>query len=239
MPVRIGDVFGRLTVVSEAGFDVTSGGYRKRAVDVKCLCGAVKKVRTNDLVSERTVSCGCHLRDVTTDRNITHGKTYTRIFDIWCGMRKRCLNPRAQYYDKYSSFDNSQEWLDSFEKFYEDMSPTYEDGLTLDRIDTFKGYSKENCRWATYEQQARNQKSHSNNTSGVNGVCWATTKKSNGKIHTSAVCCWRENGKQRRKAFSVAKYGLLESFALAVKYRKEQIERLNKLGYGYTDTHGQ
>lgn len=78
------------------------------------------------------------------------------------------------------------------------------------------------------------------NTSGVTGVSWEC--KSN--CHAlRAVASWNEysdNSKfQRTKSFSVKKYGLLPAFAMAVQCRKEAIKRLNDLGYGYTDNHGQ
>lgn len=34
------------------------------------------------------------------------------------------------------------------------------------------------------------------------------------------------------------KYGYDEAFKLACEYRKEQIKRLNSLGYGYAELHG-
>lgn len=52
-----------------------------------------------------------------------------------------------------------QEWLDSFEKFLEDMGERPL-GKTLDRKDSSKGYFKENCRWSTPNEQARNRKSN-------------------------------------------------------------------------------
>lgn len=36
------------------------------------------------------------------------------------------------------------------------MSPSYSQGLTLDRINNKKGYSKSNCRWATRKEQMNN-----------------------------------------------------------------------------------
>lgn len=46
---------------------------------------------------------------------------------------------------------------DSYDQFLQDMGER-PDGMTLDRIDSSKGYSKQNCRWATPAQQQANRK---------------------------------------------------------------------------------
>lgn len=82
-------------------------------------------------------------------------------------MLERCRNPRAgrdRPGDKYQSYGGRgitvcTEWQgkNGFAQFLADMGERPE-GMTLDRVDVEQGYSKENCRWATYSEQNKNQR---------------------------------------------------------------------------------
>lgn len=80
------------------------------------------------------------------------------MYKTWVNMRNRSEKP---YYASYRKLNISccDDWLD-FWKFVEDMAPKPLGRYSLDRIDTLKGYSKDNCRWATYVEQARNTTSN-------------------------------------------------------------------------------
>ena len=81
-----------------------------------------------------------------------------REYSIWKGMKTRCTNPNCDDYDRYMGrgITCCDEWLNSFDKFYEDMGPCPEN-FSLDRIDPNGNYCKENCRWADYNTQAQNR----------------------------------------------------------------------------------
>ena len=82
---------------------------------------------------------------------LKHGLSWMREYGIWEGMRHRC---RRHPHYAGRGISTCARW-DTFEAFLEDMGPC-PPGLSLDRIDGALGYFKENCRWATKEQQSQN-----------------------------------------------------------------------------------
>jgi len=124
-----------------------------------CDCGTTKTVQTALLKGGHTKSCGCLSSETTAARNFVHGHTTKRFsptYHSWAAMIQRCTNPKRPYYKYYGGkgIKVCERWVRSFEAFLTDMGerPT---GLTLDRIDSEKDYTPENCRWATLETQAR------------------------------------------------------------------------------------
>lgn len=88
-----------------------------------------------------------------------HGHTagkFSPTYHSWAAMRTRCLNSKSAMYAHYGGrgISIAPEWL-KFEHFLRDMGPRPNE-TSLDRIDPDGPYSKDNCRWATTVEQARN-----------------------------------------------------------------------------------
>ena len=76
------------------------------------------------------------------------------IYSSWLAMKRRCINTNNPRYADYGGrgIKICERWVDSFEKFFEDMGDTYSSGLELDRIDVNGDYEPSNCRWVTPQQ---------------------------------------------------------------------------------------
>ena len=142
--------FGSLTLVERL-----PGGQKWLC---RCDCGNL--VTTQIASGSRQCNdCAIKLRG-----RIKHGHNRSngpdRIYRIWTGMKSRCQNPNDTGYRNYGGrgIGVCDEWQD-FEPFYDwAMSHGYSDDLTIDRIDNYRGYEHDNCRWITMNEQAKNRR---------------------------------------------------------------------------------
>ena len=89
-----------------------------------------------------------------------HGRSTTRIYYVWSGMRHRCDYPNDTAYKWYGAKGVTvcPDWYD-FETFEAwALTNGYAPGLSIDRIDNSLGYSPDNCKWSTPTEQTAGRK---------------------------------------------------------------------------------
>lgn len=97
------------------------------------------------------------------------GQARKALARIYHGMLSRCSNPNHNESHNYMGrgITVCERWRESFDNFAEDMGERPA-GMSIDRIDNDKGYSLDNCRWATPREQSQNRRGNRNLT--FNGV---------------------------------------------------------------------
>lgn len=142
-----GKRFSKLVAIEPVGSKHKSMQWR-----CKCDCGNFKIATRRSLVATHTKSCGClHAGKP------RHGMSKTKIYNVWRSMHRRTKNclPNAPLYSK-KGISVCERWS-LFENFYEDMAPTYKEGLSIERINNDGNYEPGNCKWATSKEQSRNK----------------------------------------------------------------------------------
>ena len=174
-----GFVVGQLTVKSYFG-----KVGRNSIWICECSCGAITKVMGHHLRSKKTKSCGCFRIKRARALTYKHGQSKTPEYITFHAMIRRCNATSGRDWNAYKDISICERWKD-FDKFMEDMRKRPSQKHTIERIDNSKGYSPENCRWATRTEQNRNKRCNRVITFQGRSQClsaWAEEYKLNYKL---------------------------------------------------------
>lgn len=145
--------------------------------------GCTKKNRSHGL-------CNAHLSrlqrngsvDIVKPHPVKHGLWKHPLYQIWNGIKYRCLVPSSRDYPAYGGrgITICKRWREDFQAFYDDVAPRPE-GLTLDRKNNNLHYScgkceeckangwEANCRWVSRSVQNHNRRQRPN-SAGYQGI---------------------------------------------------------------------
>jgi len=117
----------------------------------RCDCGNERIVAVGHFNAGYFKSCGC-------DHWHGHAKNRSREYISFHNMIARCHKKSNKRYKDYGlkGITVCKRWKNSFINFIVDMGKC-PDEFTLDRIDSRKGYSPDNCHWVSRSQNQRNR----------------------------------------------------------------------------------
>lgn len=209
-----GQQFGRWTVLKRSA--------KPKFWICRCECGNVKAANIDNLKRGKSISCGCYRAELGRKHFETHGKSKTKLYYVWCGIRRRCNNPSVNGYERYGGrgITVCEEWAESFEAFMAWATANgYKEGLEIDRINNDGNYCPENCRWVTRYENMQNTRLNKH-------------IEYNGKVYTinqlaeiSGIEAWLI-GERLRRGWSVE-----EAITLIPKVGNNQNLRGNKHGH--------
>jgi len=133
----------------------------------RCDCGTEEMLPGFILRSGKSKSCGCLRREMGVARggaSRRHGEGMngkeTPEYRAWTNMLSRCRNPNHKMYPDYGGRGISvcKRWELAYENFLTDVGRRPTEFHSIDRINNDGNYEPGNVRWATYQEQNRNQR---------------------------------------------------------------------------------
>lgn len=173
----IGERIGRIVLL-----DVIRESRNPTMFLVRCDCGVECQKMASHVNRGGCISCGCFKAENMGNIKRTHGHTplnnASRTYRSWQAMYTRCYRPDGVSYKYYGArgVKVCDRWIGDggFDRFLSDMGQRPA-GMSLDRVDPFKDYSPDNCRWADAYTQASNKRCSKNiefNGMVMSGYAW-------------------------------------------------------------------
>jgi hypothetical protein len=118
------------------------------------------KLRQSIGIVPKRDKCGRFVSGTPSIGNPRHNLRKTPEYYVWRNMKSRCYNRSNPNYKNYGGrgITVCDRWLDSVETFVLDMGQRPTPKHSIDRKDNDKGYTPDNCRWATWTIQANNRR---------------------------------------------------------------------------------
>jgi hypothetical protein len=129
------------------------------------------------------------------------------LYGVWKSIKQRCNNPKYKSFAYYGGrgIKVCEEWQDDYALFRNwAMANGYSRELEIDRKDNNKGYSPDNCRWVTRQQNMMNVRKKK---SGVS--CKYKGVQPNGKSGWIAQIC------HHRKVIRLGRFSTALAAAIA------------------------
>lgn len=153
----IGKQYNRLKILELSRM---GNGVPLKAI-CRCDCEKIIICNLDHVKRGLTKSCGCLRSDILTDRNLSHGKSRTKLYRKWAGMKTRCYNENENNYKDYGGRGIliCDEWKNNYLNFYNwAMDNGYNENLTIERKNVDGNYCPDNCKWATPKEQMNNMR---------------------------------------------------------------------------------